>query len=128
MKYTITKEKIELNYSLYKIIIPNNESFECSFEDNRKFMGNLKYQVGLTIESKDKKYEPGYGGIIKFFNYFFVNPTSQPVSGDIYGLSDIEKFLLEAKENGYKVDDVLNEVSLAKQVKITFFGKETKEL
>lgn len=123
MKYTITNGDIELKHLLYRIIIPNGQSFKCSFIDNRKIVGNFDHQVGLLIDSEKKQYKPWYGIILNFFNYFFIEPSASPVPGDIYGLKKIENFLIEARDKGYNVSDVLGEVALAKQEKITFFGK-----
>ena len=119
MKYTITNERIELNYSFYKIIFPNDQSFKSSFIDNRKFIGNLPKQTGLMIYSKGKKYKPWYGVISRIVS----NSGLEQVPGYLFGLDNIEKFLTEAKEKGYNVADTLEEVLLAKQEKITFFGK-----
>jgi hypothetical protein len=119
MKYTISRENIELNYNLYKIKFPHNPSIKFSFIDNRKIMGNLPKQTGLMIYSKEKEYDPWYGVILKIIN----NSGSGQAPGYIFGLDNIENFLEEAKEKGYNVTNILEEVLSAKQEKVTFFGK-----
>jgi len=119
MKYTISREGIELNYNLYKIKFPHNPSIKFSFIDNREIMGNLPKQTGLMMYSKEKKYDPWYGIILKIIN----NSGLGQVPGYIFGLDNIERFLIESKEKGYNVVDILEEVLLAKQKKIAFFGK-----
>lgn len=120
MKYTITNECVELKYSFYKIIFPNNQFFKCSFVDNRKITGDLPMQTGLMIYSKGKKYKPWYGVIFKIIIDLFLLAQAP---GYIFGLESIEQFLAEAKGMDYNVSDALDEVRLAKQEKITFFGK-----
>jgi len=120
MKYSITQENIELKYLLYKIIFPNDVSLKVVFVDLRDFVGNLPKQVGLMVRSKEKEYKPWYGVLLRFLVKGYGTPQAP---GHIFGLDAIEKFLLEMKEKKYNVDDVLEEVMLAKQKKITFFGK-----
>lgn len=114
MTYTITREKIELNFSLYKIIFPNNDSLRFVFTDERKSIGNFKKQIGLKLYSKEKAFEPGYGQILELFRNFGLG-SGDAVPGYFYGLEDIELFLAKAKENGYKVSDIITEYLIAKK-------------
>ena len=121
MTYIITQEKIVLNFSLYKIIFPNNDSLKFLFTDERKSVGNFKKQIGLQLYSKEKSFEPGYGRILELFRNFILG-TGDAVPGSFYGLEDIELFLAKAKENGYNVAGIISEFLKAKNEKISFFG------
>jgi hypothetical protein len=112
MKYEITKEKIELNYGFYKIIFFNDSSLRFVFTDNRKIIGNVSKQTGLMIYANDKKYEPWHGII---WHALFNKPSAMQVSGYIFNLDKIEKFLRDAHYQGYNVENILEEVLLAKQ-------------
>ena len=121
MTYIITRETIELNFSLYKIIFPNNDSLRFVFTDERKSVGNFKKQIGLKLYSKEKAFEPGYGQILELFRNLGLG-GGDAVPGYFYGLEDIELFLAKAKENNYNVDSIIKEFLAAKNEKITFFG------
>jgi len=121
MTYIITRETIELNFSLYKIIFPNNDSLRFVFTDERKSVGNFKKQIGLKLYSKEKTFEPGYGHILELFRNFGLG-SGDAVPGYFYGLDNIELFLAKAKENGYKVDNIVRDFLVAKNEKITSFG------
>ena len=125
MKYIITNSEIELTYYGYKIIIPNDPSFKCVFCDIRKFMGAYSdAYVGINLNSKAKRYIPWYGVILYHLSFVRDGISVENLNVNIYGLEKSEKFLLEAKEKGYNVDDALNKLVLSKEEKITFFGKD----
>lgn len=120
MKYIITNENIELKYFLFKIIFPHSSTFKCVLIDERKRIGvNAKGWVGIILYSKERRYKPWFGFIL----HFLYNMPNDTLSAHIYGLQNIEKFLIEAKEKGFDVDDALCELSQSKKIKITFFGK-----
>ena len=127
MKYIITNSEIEVTYYGYKIIVPNDSSFKCTFVDKRKFFGvNADPYVGILLYSKMKKYVPWYGILLFNFSLSIDGVSTKVLGANIYGLDKSEKFLLEAKEKGYNVDDALNKLALAKEENITFFGKDAK--
>jgi len=127
MKYIITNSEIELIYYGYKIIVPNDPSFKCIFCDIRKFMGAYSDPyVGIYLKSKAKRYIPWYGVILYYISFMRDGVSTENLNINIYGLENSEKFLLEAKDKGYNVDEALNKLTLAKEEKITFFGKDAK--